>query len=1061
MLSALRKRGASIMVCGAEGAGRSRLLDAQVLEAKLAGMTVLRADSADALRGAYGVARALFEQLVESCGPSVLSTDSEAAAALGLTLPELRASMVDAELCGAANEAVASSPARVQQALRKTLLAATRSRALLLAVDDVPRIDEQSAGFLALLAQEVGGHALVIATTCGDEDMAGTSARAAVELLASSSHLVRVENLTAPLTEELLTTVFGDVPNLPVLARYVHEVSAGNPRDIMRLAQHLVSDQQVQYQAGAWFIPARFDTSSLPASMGDALHMRVASLSSAARSLALCFALEPKQTFSFEECASLSAPSLGQTAASVLSSLDELVAAEVLSSTGSSYSLRQTSWRRALEEGAAPEQRTAAHLRLARIFEARADGFRTAEHLLRGEQLERGLDVLLAQAVASEQISDADASAFYQQLGALPPHWLSVYERGLALCAELGRPASQRDALLSRLCGLVAFAVSETDGYAYIEARIERLRKESGLEDFAALPSSLDFGTRLRTALGMAGARFQAAPESERVGDPGWAIKQIVKSTLAGLGTITFTLDYQACRRLPSLAPLIPLSPAVEVVEKLVAGLGARLLGRVEASVAIYHALLERMAQPDRAGLTEVHHMTTRVRIVQGLGMLDAAMGRKSCLDFAAQVECEPIYALQGMFLRHIYLVWMGEAEEADRYKRQIDIARIESSARYGFEGQHLLSELVAYALADDMTRVKRATDAVEPRARVHRAWEPVLSFGRGEYHRIRGDYEAALAEHERGLGLIARGENQIWIYTAGAHVRTLSALGRHAEACERARSYLQIARDNEVGYLRTHLLMPLSRALAATGAHDEAVSIADEVLDELTQLQAGGLLLACAYEARAYVARAVGDEQGCDAFATRGAEQCPAGAMRLRAARLQRSTRDENDGAAALLDELSVVSQFASVIENCQTLLQRADMGIEFLVRQSGAVGGVLYTHMRGGLVRAAVFGEIDPDESDTDAIAAEYLDRELDLGDATGAFSSPPSDAPTERFAPASARFIRVLLTHQVERRTAVTGVALLVSEGDGAFKYPTRIVTELSQSLAGESGVDLVHL
>ena len=56
----------ALLIEGAAGVGRSRLLDACVLEAKLLGAIVLRADAADAQPGDYGVVRALGAQLLEA-----------------------------------------------------------------------------------------------------------------------------------------------------------------------------------------------------------------------------------------------------------------------------------------------------------------------------------------------------------------------------------------------------------------------------------------------------------------------------------------------------------------------------------------------------------------------------------------------------------------------------------------------------------------------------------------------------------------------------------------------------------------------------------------------------------------------------------------------------------------------------------------------------------------------------------------------------------------------------------------------------------------------------------
>jgi hypothetical protein len=64
-MRALRGRGGAILIQGAPGVGRSRFLDACLLEAKLLGALVLRADAADG-HGDYGVVRALCTQLLDT-----------------------------------------------------------------------------------------------------------------------------------------------------------------------------------------------------------------------------------------------------------------------------------------------------------------------------------------------------------------------------------------------------------------------------------------------------------------------------------------------------------------------------------------------------------------------------------------------------------------------------------------------------------------------------------------------------------------------------------------------------------------------------------------------------------------------------------------------------------------------------------------------------------------------------------------------------------------------------------------------------------------------------------
>ena len=67
MLALARGDGGSLYIEGVAGSGRSRMLDAVTVEAKLAGAIVARADSRDAASGPFGVARALMTNSASCC----------------------------------------------------------------------------------------------------------------------------------------------------------------------------------------------------------------------------------------------------------------------------------------------------------------------------------------------------------------------------------------------------------------------------------------------------------------------------------------------------------------------------------------------------------------------------------------------------------------------------------------------------------------------------------------------------------------------------------------------------------------------------------------------------------------------------------------------------------------------------------------------------------------------------------------------------------------------------------------------------------------------------------
>ena len=106
---------------------------------------------------------------------------------------------------------------------------------------------------------------------------------AALKLLHEASAKLSLGKLNGVQTEQLLRSVFGDVPHVQLLSMRLHGLAEGNPRDVLQLAQHLVEKGVLRYHAGAWSLPASIDPGELPASMAQALDTRIAALPPAAR----------------------------------------------------------------------------------------------------------------------------------------------------------------------------------------------------------------------------------------------------------------------------------------------------------------------------------------------------------------------------------------------------------------------------------------------------------------------------------------------------------------------------------------------------------------------------------------------------------------------------------------------------------------------------------------------------------------------------------------------------------------------------------------------------------
>ena len=116
----------------------------------------------------------------------------------------------------------------------------------------------------------------------------------------------------------------------------MHALAAGNPRDVMRLAQHLLDRGVVRLRDGAWVLPDRIDDADLPSSMALALAATVTALDPRARTLARALAQCPDESFSLEECRALGTE-IDRAAA--FRSLDRLLSAGVVTSREGRYAL--------------------------------------------------------------------------------------------------------------------------------------------------------------------------------------------------------------------------------------------------------------------------------------------------------------------------------------------------------------------------------------------------------------------------------------------------------------------------------------------------------------------------------------------------------------------------------------------------------------------------------------------------------------------------------------------------------------------------------------------------
>ena len=578
---ASRGQSASVLLPGARGSGRTRLLDACALQAKLMGALVVRCDAATLDGRPLSAFRRLLEVLHGALGREeraqhVLTDVLSRAFFAGR---EFRAPPSASSLGLETLEPPALAPLRV--ALVEFLTAVTQTRFVMIAVDNAEHLDADSAEVLLSLAKRATSCKLLMVVALDSE--ARPPAKAALDALAAESTGFALAPLTLAESGRLLASVFGDVPNLAVVNHRIHALSAGAPRLTVELAQHLIDVGAIRYESGGYVLPDALLPQQLPETLGEALRARVRRLSPEARALCTVLALAEGMPLSARESCLLAglSPETSERA------LRELTASCIAQELGERVSLRQT----ALVEPLACEldeaERTVLHERIAALAEA--DPLRqvhAAEHYFGAGQPLRAIDRLLS-AIADEAIGRA-----------WHPNLQRLVDRAVTACAQFGRPAAQAFALRCALAQQI-LSFNEPCESELLLSISHDLWRLSGLRDWHELWTIDDPKARLREALARAQERFEQTPERERILPPGEAIKRLVSYHLMLVGFASSTLHMEVLHGLPSMAPYAPLSSAIEVLEVLVHALRGLRAGFTERYLEGMEHVLRRLADAD------------------------------------------------------------------------------------------------------------------------------------------------------------------------------------------------------------------------------------------------------------------------------------------------------------------------------------------------------------------------------------------------------------------------------------------------------------------------------
>jgi hypothetical protein len=885
MLSLARGDGGTLLVQGASGSGRSRMLDACALEAKLVGAQVIRA-SANSERSDWAVASVLCSQLL-----ALLPEQAKDAARLSRDVLSqvIEGFRSERSLQSHSNSNTGANDRNLLiRELRDFILSLARQQRLVVVVDDADHIDEPSAALLAAIAYKTERHPILLALSV-DRDRK-QSASASLRLLHMVATTIELAQLTAEQTEALVRSVFGAVPNLPLMAARIQALSHGEPRAVMELAQHLVDRGLAHYESGSWSLPDKLSERDLPSTLSASLSARLARLSSDAREVcdALCLADGDAASLSIDDFVALSTH---RDPRRVFQAFDDLVAARVLVGAGEQRRFEQRGFLAVIEQSMPRARLESIHARLADgLAERGGDLTPRVHHLLAAERDLEAIDLL-----CSNDLS-------------LRPPPIALLEQAIARALKRGMPARTvhvlRRALLIKATPAMAF-----DSYrSHAPHVLAQLRKDSGYDHFMAL-SDVPEAQRLSQALTLAQAQYLATPENARVYALQEGIQEFALFAAAARAMGLLMLDADFIANLPSLEPFAALSPALRLVMLAGDGTAEWLRGRFTGAHENFTRVLTQLEAPDHANLGEAEHARIKLSMHYGLGVLEASRGVAAAETHAQILEQHRDYRVNAWRVRKIWHLAYGNIEEADKCQRRAELLQLQDGNEQAYAGTHILGELMSYVLAGDLLGIKSALDGISGISDTAPGWRPFLAFGQASRQYLQGDCAGALQTLLPALAAAPAGRHPAFAFLAGMHVNVLSGLARFDDAVQHGLAYVDASERGELTTTGQVVYVATAEALAQVGRFVEAVDMLDTMILQGEQREQSGVSIGTIYEARARVAARMHDHAGFERYAKQCADEYRKGTSPFLAAKFAQLIEDARQCELGPLQPMAALS--------------------------------------------------------------------------------------------------------------------------------------------------------
>ena len=1086
----LQGLGGVVLLEGVAGVGRSRLADESLIAAQLSGMAALRVDAV-ALDEEGGVIAAIARALLERAPSEATETLRAHRAVLGPLLPAAARTTERSEPSQPQGHDTvpAERRAQVQSAFVRWMTDVSARVPLMLLVDGAESCDETSAGALAALAHEARGFRLLLCAT----RLLDAPCPVAIEQLSRIGGRIKVRALSREGVGELVQSVFGNVPNCERLAQWLHSLAHGNPARSMDLLSHLVSRATIRYAGGSWSLPARLDDEDLPGSLEEALTTRLSELGPAARGLAELFALH-QGALSLAFCHEL-LPELAR--AEVYRGLDELVAADMLTTSGQTYRLRQPILRDLLLASVPAERLSGLHRSLAsaltvnlehlvdsdamevwrsattpeisRVLQAgwhylRGGDSARAHRLLRGA----GLELTHRGDGLSEAVPALEAAlSAYETSGALK------YERGYLL-TPLTLAGTYGD---FRLC------------YRHADEVLDLLMDASGLALAARLTPFVGKKLALYTSLAVGAVRFLATSRRRAARGYKEAVLGVISLGSAIIGTAVPLLDRErSTRTLELLRPLsaFPEGHPARIAHEFQIALDDAAWGRYQPSCERGRRVLAALRKPGGVpGLPETARIQLEVGALILIGSLEATR-----VDGSVHEVVEILDGVRTAVSRQTragslasYHANRGEHGRFAAQQREVDVLAAQLGSTWRQDVLIPRNLWWTYTLCEDVMGLKRCVRQLEALA----ADAPSLADNRDGaiacYLAQRGRASEALQRFEAMFERCAREPTTMASRFTGAYARVLRLAGHPDRASELCENMLAQLEQAQLAFGTVTFGTQLEHCLAtlALGKPDDAAVRLELMLEGMTHHD-NPLLHGLAHRARAEVALEVNDASAArehltlahDWFA-RTDNPALIGQIRDLAMRAGRKGLEAPRKLSSLFPRREAHAHTTVVrtaLGACRGAEERLQAALDLLVSASHAERGYLYLMTPEGLRFAAPMVGEEPPESlaqELELSLAEAARQELGEEQDTMTVGEPPpletivealDDSPAELRVQGHP-YRRVLLHLWEEGQVIGVGAVALVCGEDPLSPIPPRYLEEVARGLYSAGDVRTVFL